>query len=259
MKFKFKCEYDGTDFHGFQKQKNGISVQQVLEEALSKYFQCNIEIVASGRTDKGVHATGQVCSFDLSDDYTPRFCARLKNKEDKFKVEIGVNSFLPSSVAIRDFEIAEENFHARFSAMAKTYTYKCSVSPVRSPLRDRFMVQLYKMPDIKVIQALASYLVGTHDFSALSNPNTARENKIRTIKLFEVKLINDEIIFNITGNSFLRNMVRIIVGTLLEIGYSGMNVPDAIAYIEKVIVSKDRKMAGKTADAKGLCLVSVVY
>lgn len=283
MTFRFTCEYNGKNFCGFQRQKNGISIQQVLEEAFSKYFGQDIGITASGRTDSGVHAKGQVCSFQRdagpsncrsiarSGEENPRYASHTMNNKGLFRVETAVNSWLPSEVCVRDLRIVDDSFNARFDVRAKTYVYRCFVSPHRSPLRDGTMLQLYKKPDLGQIELAAKYLVGTHDFTAFSSASSDKENRVRTIHSLEVVTFGrdgaghlggvnveggiNEISFVIRGNGFLRNMVRIIVGTLLEVG-EGRRMPDDVRV---VLESRDRTLAGKTAPAHGLCLESVEY
>jgi len=244
MVIKFTCEYDGTDFCGFQRQKNGISVQQILEESLSGIFGEKIVIHASGRTDTGVHARAQVCSFKVTND----------------KLEISglgrrMNSVLHESIAVRDFQVMGDDFSARFSVKGKKYLYRCYVSQSKSPLRDRFALQLYKSHDIASMQKAANMLMGTHDFSAFCCVRTDKEDKVRTIHELRIESVGGEINFWIRGNGFLRNMVRIIVGTLLDVGVGKISVDDVYAILE----SKDRNRAGKTADARGLTLWCVEY
>ncbi|MCL2755865.1 MAG: tRNA pseudouridine(38-40) synthase TruA [Firmicutes bacterium] len=245
MVFKFTCEYNGKNYQGFQRQNNGPSVQAVLEDALGRIFSQKIVIAASGRTDTGVHAMGQVCSFVVDTDMV----------WDLYKLAGSVNAFLPDDVAVRDFEIMEDGFNARFSVKSKSYIYRCYVGQVQSPLRDGFMLQLYKMPEVGFMQDAAKLLVGTHDFTSFSNVNTDKVDKVRTVTEFDVKLDGDEITFKISGNGFLRNMVRILVGTLLDVGYGKISVDD----IKAIIDSKDREKAGQTVAAKGLYLMKVEY
>jgi len=248
MVLKFKCEYDGMNYCGFQRQKNGLSVQQVLEETLTEIFSEKITLHASGRTDAGVHARSQVCSFKIS----------LKSNFDDielFNLARRVNSMLPPPIAVRDFEVAEDGFNARYAVVAKTYVYRCYVSKFRSPLRDSYMLQIYEMPNVDAMRDAAKMLIGKHDFTSFCNVQTDKEDKVRTIHELEIKYDGDEIIFKICGNGFLRNMVRIIVGTLLDVGNGKILVSD----VDKILKSKDRNMAGKTVDAKGLILWEVEY
>ena len=213
MIIKFTCEYNGKDFCGFQRQKNLRTVQQVLEDALSKYFGEQVKIAGSGRTDTGVHAKGQTCSFRVgiaSSRHAPR--------NDMYKVCSAINAFLPADVSVRDFEIATDDFHAQFSAKAKTYIYKCYVRPHRSALRDGTHLRLNKLPDMDAVRARAAEFVGTKSFEKYTTDKSDGKGFVRTIFSFDVKVFSDEIWFVVRGDGFLRKMVRILCGAVLGVG-----------------------------------------
>ena len=235
MHLKITCEYIGTRFAGFQSQIGQRTVQGELEKALSQYFQTPVKIVGSGRTDAGVHAVGQVIS-----------CLCPREDINLYQLQLGVNTYLPADVSVKAAELLSK-FNARSDAKAKTYVYKCYVSPNRSATRDQTYHQIYKPVDLAKIRAAAAKLVGTHDFTAFCT-NLGDKNPVRTIYSLDVQAHDDEIWFVIRGNGFLHNMVRIIVGTLL----GGQD-------IDAVLKSRDRKLAGRTAPAKGLTLLSVEY
>lgn len=235
MHLKIVCEYLGTKFSGFQTQIGKRTVQGELERALSQYFQTPIKVVGSGRTDAGVHAVGQVVS-----------CLCPREHVNLYQLLLGVNALLPADVSVRDAVILPK-FNARSDAHAKTYIYKCYVSPTRSATRDQTYHQIYKPVDVAKLRAQAAVLVGTHDFTAFCT-EVGDKNPVRTIHSLDIKTKDDEIWFVIRGNGFLRNMVRIIVGSLL----SGKD-------LQKVLDSRDRRTAGQTAPAKGLTLFSVEY
>jgi len=219
MVIKFICEYNGKDFHGFQKQGSLRTVQGLLEDALSKYYGENIRIVASGRTDTGVHARGQVCSF------------RVEKAGDMYKLCAAINAFLPVDVSVRDFEIMPDDFHAQFSAKLKTYIYKCYVSRFRSALRDNTHLQLFTTPDIDKIKAAASKFVGTHNFKEYTTDKVDSKDFIRTIYSFDVKTSGDEIHLVIKGSGFMRNMVRILCGAVLGLNKT---LPAHALYLDSV-------------------------
>ena len=250
MTFRFTCEYDGTDFSGFQRQKNGPSIQAALEEAFSRVLNEPITIVGSGRTDAGVHAEGQVCSFKIA----PKFL-------NLDKVMFSVNSLLPPAIAIRDLRIAPEGFNARFSAKAKLYTYSCYLSKLPMPMLNRYSLQLYKPINLEEMKKAAKILSGRHDFSSFCSAKTDKESKVRDvmIAIYDTEHVSDrhpaEISIVLIGNGFLRNMVRIIVGTLIEVGEGKRSAES----IKEVLAAKDRGVAGKTAPAHGLCLSKVGY
>ena len=249
--FRFTCEYIGTNFCGFQRQINGRAVQSELEAALSKYFKQPIRLVAAGRTDAGVHARGQVCSFSVE---------KLLERASEFKICSAINAFLPPDVSVRDFVVdpaieGAKSFNARAHAKAKTYIYRCYVSPHRKPTLDINHHQLYTMPNIDDMRKAAGSLVGTHNFKSFCSEHTDKTNFDRTIFSLEVVENDGGFSFIIRGESFLRNMVRIIVGTLLEVGYGKIT----LAQFAKILTARDRKTAGPTAPAKGLTLESVEY
>jgi len=230
MVIKFACEYNGKGFHGFQRQKNLRTVQSVLEEALSKYFGECIKVAGSGRTDAGVHARGQVCSFSIENI-----------DANMFKINTAINAFLPEDVSAQDFEIMNDDFHAQFSAKAKTYIYKCYINQHRSALRTDTHMQIYKLPDIDKMTQAANAFIGTHCFKEFTTDKKDSKDFIRTIHSFNIKQEDDEIWFIVRGSGFMRNMVRILCGRVLDLG-NGV---------------KTQKM--QTLPAHGLVLESVEY
>ena len=251
MVYKFTCEYIGTNYCGFQRQKNGRTVQEELETALSRYFGHEIKLVGSGRTDAGVHAKGQVCSCGVEGE---------KSAVNLFKLCAAVNSFLPTDISVREFEvdpkvIGAKSFNARAHAKSKIYVYKCYISEFRSSLREQFFHRIYKQPNIETMRIAAAALVGTHDFTSFASADTDKINKVRTISSLDITQSADEITFRVRGDAFLKNMVRIIVGTLLEVGNGKLKTTD----IAKILAGRNRNLAGSTAPARGLCLESVEY
>lgn len=233
---KIQCEYVGTKYAGFQAQIGQRTIQNELEKAISRYFNTPVKVVGSGRTDAGVHALGQVVSC---------LCPREDVKIYQFL--LGVNSYLPADIAVTAAEILPK-FNARSDAKAKTYVYKCYVSSVRHPSFDVDHWQLYKPVDLDRLRAQAKVLEGTHDFTAFC-AELRDKSPIRTIHSIDIQTPSaNEIWFVIRGNGFLHNMVRIIVGTLLE-----------KHDVARVLAARDRRQAGKTAPAKGLTLYHVEY
>lgn len=246
MRYKLTVEYNGKDYHGWQVQKNAITVQEVLESALCK-IGIKTTTVASGRTDSGVHAVGQVVHFD-SDVKIP--CDRLP---------LAINAYLPLDVAVVKCEIVLGDFNARFSAKKKTYCYRFYVSRLRHPLLEINHYQVTKSLDLAEMRAAANEIEGKHDFKCFEAVGSKVVDTVRTVYeiRFETKdLIGGrEIEIYVTGNGFLYNMVRIIAGTLLYVGQGKLTAKDVRAIIEK----GDRAMAGKTLPAKGLTLERVEY
>jgi tRNA pseudouridine38-40 synthase len=276
MIIKFTCEYNGAGFKGFQRQKDLRTVQSVLESALTKYFGEKITVTGSGRTDAGVHALGQVCSFKAPQPPDKKCFSNL------FKMTAAINAFLPSDVAVRDFEVMPDGFSAQFSAKSKTYIYKFYVGRHRRPLFDATHLQLYKMPDIERMRAAAKHLVGEHNFKSFVATDGKAESKkqksgskniesesnnievekgektdyVRTIYSFDILQPDGDIIqFVVRGNGFLRNMLRIMSGIILDVGYHVITP----ARFREIFEARDRQLAGKTLPAHGLTLCGVEY
>jgi tRNA pseudouridine38-40 synthase len=244
MRFAMIIEYDGTDYSGWQRQKNGISVQQKIEEALEKLFIKKITIVGSGRTDKGVHAEGQVAHFDAETDLS------------EFKIKGSLNFFLPEDIKIREIKKVADDFHAQFDAKSKIYVFNTYISRVKSPLKSRYYVQIIPPLDIELMRESAKQIVGKHDFSSFSVKNgDTPSTTIRQISRIDIIEKGDTVIFEVEGPGFLYKMVRSIVGTLIWIGRGKLS-PDCI---EKMFSSGDRALGGKTLAANGLVLKKVIY
>ncbi|MFI3229580.1 MAG: tRNA pseudouridine(38-40) synthase TruA [Bacillota bacterium] len=243
MKYIIVIEYNGTNYSGWQCQKNAPSVQAVLQEKLSILFAEKITIFGSGRTDSGVHALGQVAHFSAEKSYLPS------------KVQHAVNSMLPKDIRIVSATEAPEDFHAQYSAKRKTYLYKAYVSRTSSPIKEGFYAQIPSPVDIELMKKCAAELVGEHDFIAFSSTGSGINKTIRTLYRLDITTTGNEIFFEVEGNGFLYNMVRIIVGTLIFIGL-GRIAPTAIS---EMLTTGNRKLGGKTYSACGLYLKSVEY
>ncbi len=237
-------QYDGGDFNGFQRQRSHPSVQQAVEEAISLKLQRPVTVVAAGRTDAGVHALGQVIHFD-SDSLLPT------------DFHYRINSLLPDSIAALSCERVDDDFNARFSAKRKTYRYDICMSKIHAPLMRRYChICVYDL-DLDAMRAACAYLVGEHDFRSFALSESVKEkNTVRTVYDAHIEERDNSIIsFYITGNGFLHNMVRSIVGTLIDIGRGRFSLGDMPCIID----AKDRRRAGKTVSGCGLYLVSVEY
>jgi len=238
-------EYDGTGLCGWQRQDNGPTVQAHLEDALARMTGAPTPVVGASRTDAGVHALGQVASFETS---TRIPC-------DGFRM--GLNSILPPAIAVVAADDAPRGFHPRFSATGKHYRYTVLTRSSRSPLlRHRAWHRPGAALDLGAVRETASYMVGERDFSALRAAGCTARTTVR--RLDEIAIHEPEphrIEFDVRGNAFLRNMVRILVGTLVEVG-EGRLTPSQVA---EIVRSGERTRAGQTAPAQGLCLVEVLY
>jgi tRNA pseudouridine38-40 synthase len=236
--------YDGTDFFGYQIQPNNRTVQEEVEKALKKLHKGEeVKIFASGRTDAGVHAKGQVFHFDTS----------LNIPIEKWP--IALNSILASDVAILDAETVDPDFHARFDVKSKEYRYFINPSKKRDPFKRNYSASFPFSVDVVAIQEAMKSLIGTHDFTSFCSAKTEVEDKVRTI--YELELIEENglLVFRFVGSGFLYNMVRIITGTLLEVG-TGNRMSNSIP---EIIGKRDRVFAGKTAPSQGLYLWKVNY
>jgi tRNA pseudouridine38-40 synthase len=242
-KIRLTVEYDGTRYSGWQRQPNGLAVQQVIEEALFQLLGEKVELRSSGRTDAGVHALGMPAAFTTSCNLP------LKAFID------GTNRFLPPDIAIREAVEVPVGFKPISDALAKHYRYSILTSAVRSPLRRSHMWHIREELDLQAMQKGAADLVGHHDFSAFRASNCAAKTTFRRIDSVDVVLKGDTIVIDVVGGGFLKNMVRVIAGTLVDIGRR--RFPPA--HIDWLLKNGDRKKAGVTAPACGLCLISVYY
>jgi len=236
--------YDGTGYSGWQKQGNtDNSIQEKLEAVLSRMCGAKVEVAGSGRTDAGVHAKGQTASFR---------CETALSEEE---ILCCLNTYLPKDIAVTALSEAEERFHARLSAKKKTYLYRINMSCI-SPVFERKYIYDLRCPlDIEKMREASSYLLGRHDFKAFSSVRKTKKSTVREIYSISVTEENGEADIEITGNGFLYNMVRIIVGTLIEIG-RGERAPESV---RDILESMDRQNAGYTAPPHGLTLMRVEY
>ncbi len=236
-------EYDGTDFNGWQVQAEGRTIQGTLEEAVRKTTAEQVRVVGAGRTDAGVHAEGQAAHFDTSSDLAPaRFLRAL-------------NFWLPGDVAVLDCREAAPDFDARFSASSKLYRYRILRSRAPRPLRERSVLRQWRELDVQAMRECAAMLAGEHDFTSFASEHSESDSRVRRILRSDLTKEGDELHYLVEGGGFLYNMVRIIVGTLMEAG-RGRITPQGFAGI---LAARDRKAAGPTAPARGLTLVKVNY
>lgn len=236
--------YDGTNYFGWQKQDNVKTIQGELEKALSNLFKQDINIRGASRTDTGVHALSQL--------------ALLKHKTTipVEKLPFAINSFLNNKeIVVTNAIYVDENFHPQNSVYKKTYQYKIYNAPFINPLIKNYTEFVHKPLNIEKMKQATQYFLGEHDFKSFCASGTIAKTTIRTIYDLTINKQDDIITIEITGNGFLYNMVRIISGTLLEVGLGNIKAED----IPNIIENKDRKMAGKTLPPHGLYLVEVMY
>ena len=239
---KLIIEYDGTNYSGFQRQSNGNTVQEELEKAISKIVTHNIILYCAGRTDAGVHANCQVCNFFTS------------SKISESGLNISLNSLLPTDISCHEVSEVDKTFNARYSAKSRRYQYFILNREAKSAIKGRYAWHVRKQLDLNEIQKASSAFIGTQDFRAFSH---AKEDEItiRTVTSMTINKEEDMIIIDISANSFLRSMVRNVIGTLVEVGMGKRSAET----IKEIIDSKDRRKAGMCAPAKGLFLKSVEY
>jgi tRNA pseudouridine38-40 synthase len=243
---KLTTEYDGTNYVGWQRQPNGVSIQGLLEDALAPLEGAPVAVHGAGRTDAGVHALAQVAS------------ATLTTRHDSPTLFRALNAVLPDDVRVLAVEEAAPDFHARFSAVAKTYEYRIVNAPIVSAFGYRFAWHIPQPLDVAAMREAAARLTGRHDFAAFQGAGSAVASTERTVERVEWEDgggIDRPLVLRITGDGFLRHMVRNIVGTLVEIGVGRWEAGRMPALLE----GRDRAQAGPTAPPRGLFLAGVRY
>lgn len=240
---KVMAAYRGTNYHGFQRQSNAITVQEVLENKLSKVLNEPVTIIGCSRTDTGVHAE--------------RFCFNVKTTSSISCKGFcrGVNGELPEDISILSCEDAPMDFHARYDCKGKEYIYKMHCSESKNPFAADLMLHYRRKFDIEAARRAAAYFVGTHDFSSFCADRTSVSTTVRTIYSFRIENSGDSVIMLVKGNGFLYNMIRIMAGTLIDVSEGKLSPDDMPA----VLAAKDRLRAGRTAMAHGLYLSRVFY
>ncbi len=243
MRYKVTCSYDGKTYAGFQSQKNGPAIQDELERALKQILREEIRIVMSSRTDAGVHAKGQVFHFDTDQILDP------------YKLKFSFNSVLPKDIHINEIKKVSDRFHARYSSVSKTYEYLINIGEYDVFLRGRAYQCFYDL-DLEKMKEACTYFVGTHDFSSFST-STYEEKPDQRRTISECRMIRkgDLLAIRITGDGFLRNMVRIIVGTLIDLGRGKRTLEDVRAMIDHPSKTTRRY----NIDPNGLYLVKIRY
>ena len=243
MRYALLLSYDGTNYGGWQIQKNAVTVQQKLTETLEDALGCKVCITASGRTDSGVHAKAQVCHFD----------AQTSIPADK--LADALNARLPEDISVLKTAVAPEGFNAQSSAKKKTYCYRFYLSQRRQPLYDRYSVQIKQNLDINKLEYAAKLFEGEHDFKAYCAAGSQVKTTVRTIYGIKVEQDGCNVAVSVTGNGFLYNMVRTLVGTMIYYASGSLTEED----IFRSLSQGDRNSVGKTMPAKGLTLESVEY
>ena len=235
--------YDGTAYHGWQVQPNGITVQEVLQTNLEKILGKKTSVSGCSRTDAGVHAKEFCCHFDCDDNIPDSAFLR------------GLNAVLPNDIAVKDCKTVENDFHARYNAKGKTYVYRILNSNLKDPFLSRFVWQIERPLDIDKINEFCKEIIGTHDFFAFSSSGRTVADTVRTVTECYAKKNGNEITITVTGDGFLYNMVRIIAGTAVEYSFGRVIKTD----IAEAFTTKNRDKLGITAPPQGLILEKVHY
>ncbi len=242
-RIKLILEYDGTDYAGWQRQINAISVQQVVEDTLERLVGTKTSVTGSSRTDAGVHAQGLAAHFDTASRIPPE------------KFAFALNTMLPADIRVRESGLAPEGFHARFGAKKKQYRYQIHMAPHASALYRNQRAHVIYPLDIGLMRDEARALIGTHDFAAFASAGSIVKDTVRTVYRADMDKDGELVTLTVEGNGFLYNMVRIIAGTLIGVGTGKI----AHGAIQRAIEAKDRLQLGITAPAHGLTLMRVWY
>lgn len=235
--------YDGTNYCGWQTQINGITVEEIINRELTKLLGEEIAVIGASRTDSGVHAIGNVAVFDTETKIPPE------------KISFALNQRLPEDIRIQKSEEVSPEFHPRYCNSKKTYEYKILNRRFPNPMVRLYTHFVYMPLDVELMKEAAKYIVGEHDFASFCSAGSQVKTTVRTVYELDINKEEDIITIKISGNGFLYNMVRIIVGTLMKVGLK-VYPPE---YVKDIIEAKDRYRAGPKAPAKGLTLVGIEY
>jgi tRNA pseudouridine38-40 synthase len=241
LRYFIEIAYSGQNYHGWQNQPDSITVQEVLENSLSTILRTKIKVMGAGRTDSGVHAKQLFAHFDYQ---------KINSVDDLiFKL----NSFLANDISVQNLFQVNDDVHARFSALEREYQYIVSLE--KNPFTKDFSYQIYHKPNIDLMNQAANELLNYKDFQCFSRSNSDVKTYYCDVKIASWKSLGNQLVFTIKADRFLRNMVRAIVGTLLDVGFEKTSLSE----FQEIIKSKDRSKAGTSAPAKGLFLTKVIY
>lgn len=241
--YKLTVAYDGTRFFGWERQPGKDTIQGKLESVLGELNGAPVDVIGAGRTDAGVHARAMTANVILDTDLSPD------------AIRDYCNRYLPDTIAVREVKPCAERFHARYKALGKTYRYTCFDGAVKPVFDRKYVTVLDYQPDIDRMRQAAAILQGERDFMSFCGNPRMKKSTVRELDSITVERRKDRIIFTFHGTGFLQNMVRILVGTLLEVG-RGRWEPE---YVQTILDARDRKLAGPTAPPEGLCLMKVDY
>lgn len=242
--YKMILSYDGTRFYGWEHQPTtDMTIQGKMESVLSLMVQSEVEVIGCGRTDAGVHAKNMVCN------------AHFDTQMNTDEIRDYLNRYLPDDICVKEVRIASDRFHSRYNAIGKTYCYTCYIGDVKPVFNRKYVYVLDQKPDIQEMKKAAEYLIGTHDFASFCSNPRMKKTTVRKVDRIEIQKRGDLLTLTFHGSGFLQHMVRILTGTLLEVGFGKRTAESVLELID----AKDRKLAGFTAPAKGLCMMQVDY
>ena len=246
--FKLVVSYDGTRYFGWEHQPDTeMTIQGKLESVLNQMTEMpegeSVTVIGAGRTDAGVHARAMTCNVLLNTE---------KSEEE---VQAYMNRYLPDDISVNSVKLAADRFHSRFTAIGKTYRYTCWFGASKPVFDRRYLTVLDRKPDVERMREAAEYLIGMHDYRSFCGNSRMKKSSIRVVDVIRIEESGNYIRFYYHGNGFLQNMVRIMTGTLLEVGMGKREPGD----MEEIIEARDRRKAGYTAPAQGLCLMKVDY
>ena len=249
--YKLTICYDGSRYYGWEHQPDRDTIQGKLENVLTKMCGEFIDVLGAGRTDAGVHARGMVANavFDAADK------ERGGRERTPDEIREYMNRYLPDDIVILEVSEASQRFHSRYNATGKTYCYTCYVGQTKPVFDRRYVTKLEGMPDLAAMNQATAYLTGMHDFASFCGNPKMNKSTVRTVDSIRIQQKGDYLTLSFHGDGFLQHMVRIMTGTLLEVGFHRMQPNDVITILQ----GKKRSLAGPTAPAQGLCLIEVDY
>ncbi len=241
--YKMLISYDGTRYYGWERQPGRETIQGKLENVLSRMCDTEVEVIGAGRTDAGVHAKAMCAN------------ARFETRKTPEQIKDYMNKYLPEDISVTDVRIASPQFHARYKAVGKTYRYTCYAGDEKPVFDRKYVTTLDFKPDVEAMRRAAEYLIGSHDFKSFCGNSHMKKSTVRVVDKIDITAKRGYIYFTFHGTGFLQNMIRIIMGTLLDVG-KGMYPPERV---KEILEALDRTQAGPTAPACGLCLITVDY
>lgn len=242
--YRLKIAYDGTRLYGWERQPGKDTVQGKLENVLSRMTGTEIEVTGAGRTDAGVHARAMVANVHMD-----------AGERDSDSIRDYLNLYLSDDIAITDVSECSDRFHARYNAKSRSYLYTIFDGPVKPVFNRKYYTRLDSPLDVELMKEGAQFLLGEHDFKSFCGNPKMKKSTVRSIEKLDIRRSKGYVYINIKGSGFLQHMVRIIAGTLIEVGYKKLEP----SKVKEILEAKDRSLAGPTADAKGLTFMSVEY